>query len=169
MNMTYLFSQIIGFISFILSLIAYHRNKKEKILKTMLLANVVDILQYFLLGAYTGCASKLITLVRNEILILKEKNKKFNKKTILIAFLIIYLISGIITYENIYSLFPISASMIYLYFIWNGNELQVKKVAFYCYFLWLIYNISVFSIAGITANCISIISTAIAIHNEKNR
>lgn len=59
--------------------------------------------------------------------------------------------------------------MIYLYFVWNGNELVVKKVAFYCYFLWLAYNIFVFSIAGIISNSVSIISTFIAMYNEKNK
>ena len=80
---------------------------------------------------------------------------------------IIYLVSGILTYKNIYSILPIIAAMIYLYFVWNGNELKVKRCAFYCYFLWLIYNICVFSIAGITSNIVSIISTFIAVYNEK--
>ena len=69
--------------------------------------------------------------------------------------------------KNIYSILPIIAAMIYLYFVWNGNELKVKKCAFYCYFLWLVYNICVFSIAGITSNIVSIISTFIAVYNEK--
>ena len=84
-----------------------------------------------------------------------------------ISIYVIYLISGIVTYQNIYSILPILAAMIYLHFVWNGNELKVKKVAFYCYFLWLIYNICVFSIAGIITNIVAIISTFIAIYNEK--
>lgn len=169
MNIVYLSSQIVGFIAFVISLVAYHRNKKEKIFKTMMLANLLDIAHYLLLGAYSGCITKVIALVRNEIIILKEKNKKFNNIIVLIILLAIYLISGILTYENIFSVLPILAAMIYLYFVWNGNELKVKKIAFYCYFLWLIYNICVFSIAGIISNCVSIISTFIAVYNEKNK
>lgn len=167
MNIMYIASQIAGFIAFILSLIAYHQKKKNKIFKTMMIANVLDIVHYVLLGAYSGCLTKVIALVRNELIIVKEKNKKFNNGIILILLFIIYLISGIVTYKNIYSMLPILAAMIYLYFIWNGNELKVKKVAFYCYFLWLIYNIFVFSIAGIISNCVSIISTFIAVYYEK--
>lgn len=167
MNTIYLTSQIVGFIAFIISLIAYHRNKKEKIFRTMLLANLLDIIHYLLLGAYSGCITKIIALVRNKIIIIKEKNKKFNSVIVLILLFVVYLLSGILTYENIFSILPILAAMIYLYFVWNGNELKVKKVAFYCYFLWLIYNICVFSIAGIISNCVSIISTFIAVHNER--
>lgn len=167
MDIVYIISQIAGFIAFILSLIAYHQKKKGKIFQTMMIANVLDILHYILLGAYSGCITKVIALIRNEIIIVKEKNKRFNKKIVLIMLFIIYLISGIITYKNIYSILPILAAVIYLYFVWNGNELKVKRVAFYCYFLWLIYNICVFSIAGITSNFVSIISTFIAVYNEK--
>ena len=169
MNIIYIVSQIAGFIAFILSLIAYHQKKKKKIFQTMTIANILDIIHYILLGAYSGCITKVIALIRNEIIIIKEKNKKFNSKIILIILFAIYLVSGILTYKNLYSILPILAAMIYLYFIWNGNELKVKKVAFYCYFLWLIYNICVFSIAGITSNVVSIISTFIAVYNEKNQ
>ena len=167
MNIVYLISQIFGFIAFVISLVAYHRKKKEKIFKTMMLANLLDITHYLLLGAYSGCITKVIALVRNEIIILKEKHKKFNNVIVLIILLAIYFISGILTYESIFSILPILSAMIYLYFVWNGNELVVKKVAFYCYFLWLTYNIFVFSIAGIISNIVSIISTFIAMYNEK--
>ncbi len=168
MTLSFLISQIIGTISFVISLIAYHRKKKQKIFQTMMIANVLDILHYFFLDAYSGCITKVIALVRNEIIIAKEKNKKIDNNIVLAILFIIYLLAGIITYKNIYSILPILAAMIYLYFVWNGDELKVKKVAFYCYFLWLAYNIFVFSIAGIVSNVVSIISTFIAMKNQKN-
>lgn len=134
MNVIYVASQIAGFIAFILSLIAYHQKKKKSIFQTMTIANILDIIHYILLGAYSGCITKVIALIRNEIIIVKEQKKKFNNKIILIALFVIYLVAGILTYKNIYSILPILAAMIYLYFVWNGNELKVKKVAFYCYF-----------------------------------
>lgn len=167
MNTIYIISQIIGILSFIISLVAYHRKKKKNIFQTMIIANVLDILHYLFLGAYSGCITKIMALIRNEIIIVKEKNQKLNNNIILIILFIAYLIAGIITYNNIYSILPILAATIYLYFVWNGNELKVKKVAFYCYFLWLLYNIFVFSIAGILSNVISIFSTFIAIKNYK--
>lgn len=167
MNVIYITSQIAGFIAFALSLIAYHQKEKKKIFQTMMVANILDIIHYILLDAYSGFITKIIALIRNEIIIVKEKNKKFNNLIVLIALFIIYLVSGIATYKNIYSILPIVSAMIYLYFVWNGNELKVKKIAFYCYFLWLMYNICVFSIAGITSNIVSIISTFIAVYNEK--
>ena len=167
MNIIYVASQIAGFIAFVLSLIAYHRKEKKQIFQTMMIANIMDIIHYILLGAYSGMVTKIIALIRNKIIIVKEKNKKINNKIVLFILLAIYVVSGVLTYKNIYSILPIIAAMIYLHFVWNGNELKVKKVAFYCYFLWLIYNICVFSIAGVTSNIVSIISTFIAVYRER--
>ena len=166
MNLLYIISQIFGTLSFIISLIAYHRSTKKKIFQTMMIANILDILHYLCLNAYSGCITKILALVRNEIIIAKDKNKKLNNSIILTIVMIAYIISGIITYENIYSILPISAAMIYLYFTWNGNELVVKKAAFWCYFLWLAYNICVLSVAGIVSNIVSILSTYIAVFIE---
>ena len=72
-----------------------------------------------------------------------------------------------VTFKNVFSLLPFMAAIIYMIVVWNGNELRIKLIAFLCYFLWLIYNISIFSIAGILANIVALISTYIAYINYK--
>lgn len=166
--MFYIYSQIIEIIALIITLVAYHRKLKNKIFKQMMVANVFDMIHYLLLGAYSGLITKIIAFVRNYVIIAKEKKKFFNSKLILYLFVLIYIISALFTYKNIFSILPIVAAIIYLVVVWNGNELKVKKIAFYCYFLWLIYNISIFSIFAIISNIISLISTGIAVLNEKN-
>lgn len=164
--MIYCIAQTIGISAFIISLIAYHRDKKEKILSSMIISNILNLLHYILLGAFSGCITKIISIFRDIIIINKRKNKILSSKIILLIFLIIYILAGILTYNDIWSIFPIIAAIIYLIPTWNGNKLTVKKAAFLCYFFWLIYNIFVFSIAGIISNIISIISTFIAIKNN---
>lgn len=165
--MIYIITQIIGLIAFIISLFAYHRKTKKSIFSTMIISNILNIIHYLLLGAYSGCITKVIAVLRDSFIILKGEKKSLDKRYFLILFIILYFISMYFTYNNILSVFPIVAAIIYLIFIWDGNEIKIKKVAFSCYFLWLIYNIYVFSIAGIIANVISIISTYIAIKNYK--
>jgi hypothetical protein len=161
----YIIAQVIGFVGFIITLIAYHRKTKEAIFKNMIVANTMDILHYLLLGAYTGCLTKVIALIRNIIIVFKEKKKFLQSYFVLVLFILIYVFAGIFTYTDIWSIFPIFAAVIYMIAVWNGDELTVKKTAFACYFLWLIYNIFVYSIAGIVSNIVSIISTFIAIRN----
>lgn len=163
----FIIAQIIGIIAFVLSLIAYHREKKEKILGNMILSNLLNLIHYLLLGAYSGCITKIIAICRDYFIILKSKNKLFSSNIFLIIFILIYIVTGILNYNSIWSVLPLLAAIIYIVPVWNGDELTIKKTAFVCYFLWLIYNIFVFSIAGIVSNVISIISTFVAIKNNK--
>lgn len=166
--MIYIIAQIIGFIAFVISLIAYHRNKKEKILGNMIISNVLNLIHYLLLGAYSGCATKVMAIARDSFIIIKKKNKRLSSNIFLVIFILLYIVVGIFTYNGILSIFPIIAATIYIIPVWNGNEKIIKKTAFFCYFLWLIYNVFVFSIAGIISNAISIISTFIPIKNTKS-
>ena len=166
--MIYTISQFIGFAAFFVSILAYHKNKKEKILKNMIMSNVLNLIHYLLLGAYSGCITKFLAVFRDSFIIMKEGNKKYNKSKYLYIFIMIYIITGIFTYKNIWSLFPLVAAIIYLISIWNGDQKAIKQIALLCYFLWLTYNIFVFSISGIVSNIISIISTGIAVYNQNN-
>ena len=163
--MIYIVAQIIGLIAFVVSLIAYHKKDKKTILNNMVTSNILNLIHYLLLGAFSGCITKLLAIFRDYFIILKEKNKKLSNSVYLIVFILLYIIATIFTYNGFLSILPLVAAIIYIIFIWNGNEVIIKKIAFFCYFLWLIYNIFVLSIAGIVSNIISIISTLIAIIN----
>ena len=165
--MIYLISQIIGMIAFFFSLLAYHRNKKKQILGTMLVSNILNIIHYLLLGAYSGCLTKILATMRDTFIITKESNNRLSKNIFLYIFILLYILVGIVTFDNILSIFPIIAALIYLIPTWNGNEITVKKAAFACYFFWLVYNISILSISGILSYIVSIISTFIAIKHFK--
>ena len=167
--MLYILAQIIGFIAFFVSLIAYHRKDKKTILINMIIANIINLVHYLLLGAYSGCITKLLAIFRDCFIIFKKNCNNFLNYFYLIFFIILYIIASIFTFNGILSILPLLAALIYTIFIWNGNELRLKKIAFICYFIWLIYNIFVMSISGIVSNVISIVSTLIAIKNEKKR
>ena len=135
----------------------------------MITANIINLFHYLLLGAYSGCITKLLAIFRDCFIILKKNCNNFLNYFYLIFFIILYIIASIFTFNSILSILPLLAALIYTIFIWNGNELRLKKIAFICYFIWLIYNIFVMSISGIVSNVISIVSTLIAIKNEKRR
>ena len=160
-------ANVIGFCAFIYSLLAYHKKTKNKIFQNMIISNFLNLVHYILLGAYSGGITKILAILRDTIIIKKEKYTKLLSNFVLGIFLIIYIISGIFTYTNIWSIFCILAAVIYIIKVWNGDEKTVKETAFFCYFLWLIYNVSVYSVAGIVSNVVSIISTFIAMKNTE--
>lgn len=155
---------IFGIIGLIYSAVAYHKKEKKDILKLLIISNSLSLIQYMFLQAYTGCITIIISIIRN-IIALKKKNK--NENIILAIFIILYIVMGIITYNSIFSILPIIASIIYVIGIWNGNENIIRKTGLINMYLWLIYSISTFAVAGAIQNIILIISTHIAIRNNR--
>ena len=165
--MNYILSQIIGLTAFIISLITYHQKEKDTILKTAILSNTLKLINYLLLTATSGCITKIIGILRDIIIIKKEKYKILSSNIILYLFIISYIFISILTYKNIISILPLIAALIYLISIWNGNTYTVKKLAFITSFLWLIYDISILSLAGIISNIFSITSIFLALNKHK--
>ena len=99
--MTYVIAQIIGFIAFFFSLIAFHKKKKNKILSNMIISNVLNLIHYLLLGAYSGCVTKVLAIIRDNFIILKDKNKKLSSNIYLLLFILFSINSSI----NIYYIY----------------------------------------------------------------
>lgn len=160
MTAYYIISQILALLSFLLSLLAYHREKKKDIMLTMVISNVLNLLHYVFLQATSWYITKILAILRDSVIIKKDWKKSY---ALLIIFIIAYVITWVLTYENIYSLLPLLAATIYIISIWNWDELLVKKSAFFCYFFWLVYNICIWSVVAVISTVISIISSYFAI------
>lgn len=167
LSIIYIVAQIIGIIAFIISLCAYHKKSRESILDFMILSNILNIIHYFMLGATSGFVTKALAITRDTFILKKSKHKRLSSIFYLYVFVFIYLILMYITYNGIISILPFAASIYYLIGIWEADRLHIKKVAMYSFIPWLIYNICVLSISGIISNVLSILSTFIAIKNEK--
>lgn len=163
----YITSQIFAFLAFIISLLAFHKKTKKKILLYMILSSIFNFFHYLFLLEYSACITKILAIIRDTYIVKKDKqNQKSN--IFLYIFIILYIVSAIITFKGIYSILPLLAALIYLIVIYNGDELQIKRISYITYFIWLSYNICVFSVVGIISNIVSIISSYIAYYNYKH-
>ncbi len=83
-----------------------------------------------------------------------EKNKKDEKLDYkeLIFFLILIIIAGIFTYQNIYSLIPIIIGILYTYSIWQKNLTVFRMIYVIAAVGWIIYNVIVGAYITIIGN-----------------
>ena len=80
----------IGFIAFLISLFAYHKNEKKNIFKNTLISNILNLIQYILLSAYGGIATKIIAIFRDFSIVKQEKYIFLKSKKVLVIFVIAY-------------------------------------------------------------------------------
>ena len=91
MALVYIISQILALISFILSLFAYYRKKKKDIMLTMIFSNFLNLIHYVILDATSGYLTKILAIIRDFFVVIKEKYK-WKSNFYLIFFVLVYII-----------------------------------------------------------------------------
>ena len=174
--------QVIGFIAISFSIIAVQFNTHGKIIAFKTLSSLLFAIQYLLLGAYTGMVMDVIGSARNIVFthtVKKGKSTKnqiifFSILTVLLGVTSIILtwdVSKIIWTENvkiatilmvIVSITSIIAKLLTTVAYGIKNPHLIRMVNLPSCSLWLIYNIVVFSLAGVLNEIMSIVSIILA-------
>lgn len=162
LTFTYVASQVLIVIYYLVYSFTFSMKNKSKILFTSIIATLISAISYFLLNAYTGIAMCFVAIIRN-IWFSKSKTK-FS----LMAILLIIVICSIFTYQNMFSPLNSLATMIYTYSLWQDSTKTYKLLGISVNFIIIIYDISIKSIMGVIFMVIAFISSIIGYYKEKN-
>lgn len=154
--------QGIGFIGMILAFIAFQQNGKKKILWIQASAAMIFAVHFMLLRAFTGVAMNLLTIPRN--LLFARKYKKQKQFLLTAAFIAAFIILGIVVWENALSLLPIVAMSISTVVFTMQNTRNIRLCSLPVSALWIIYNISALSVAGVLTESFCFISILISVY-----
>ena len=125
---TYIASQIVIIFVYLFLSLTYCVKSRKMILAFSFISNFLNIIAFFLLGAYTSSAMCAISILRDIIFIIDQKingkSDKISKKDIIIL-LFVYSICGtaiVCTYNGPLTLLYATASMLYTFSIWQKNN-----------------------------------------------
>lgn len=162
--MYFVLAQIFALLSSICLLLSFWQRKRKQILHFQVLDSLFDIIQYLLLGAYTGSLISLLGSLRAYAF------SKTNNTLWLILFLILYIIASIFTYNGLISLFPLMAALTYTLVVWNKKEKNIRLFSILVFLLWFIYDILVGAYVSSITDSILILSNIIAYYKlDKNK
>lgn len=163
LSITYVFSQILVIIYYLIYSVTFQLKEKNKILFLGIFATLLSGLSYFLLHAYTGLAMCFVAIIRN---IWFSKSK--SKKSLIIIYLITSLLS-IFSYQNIFSILNIFATIIYTYSLWQESTKKYKLLGIIVNGLMIVYDAYIKSIMGVVFMVVSFISSIIGYYKECNK
>ncbi|MBR3803671.1 MAG: YgjV family protein [Clostridia bacterium] len=141
--------QIVGFVAMAIIVFSYQQKSHKNILVFQMVSGLLFTLHFFLIGAYTGCVSNLIGAFRSMIYANRDKNKFTGFKLWPVIFSIIFTVSGIMTWDNVFSVFPIVAMVASSVVLWIDSPKINRAFSMPTSACWLIYNIPTRSFAGI--------------------
>ena len=162
-------AQILGGIVLILTVISVQQKTKEKILIFQIIANIVISIQYFLLDAVTGGVVSIINIIRCWIFYIYKKKNMKPSVAFLVIFILVAIASGIWTWQNIFSVIPIIAAIVFTYGLWQDNVKITKICTAITSGNWGIYNLIVKAYVGALQSLAEFTSSIIAIVREKSK
>ena len=129
-------AQIFGALAITCSLFIYSRNKKKKLLIFKCIQDICWFIHYLILSAFSAAATSMLSIARSAAFYVTPR-KKTKNQLILVIFLVLYVISAILTWKNIFSLFPTISSSVSTVAFW------MKMLAILASLCTLFYNITV--------------------------
>ncbi|MBE6755005.1 MAG: YgjV family protein [Ruminococcaceae bacterium] len=154
--------QIIGFVAMAIIVASYQQKSHKNILTFQMISGLMFTVHYLLLGAYTGAVMNLLGAFRS--LVYSNRDKKWSSSIAWpIVFSIAFLISGIMTWDNVFSVFPLIAMLMSSVVLWIEQPKINRMLSLPTSGCWLIYNIKTLSYPGIITEIFVLSSIVIGI------
>lgn len=159
----FILGQIFGILGALATIISSFQKTRKKMLIFLIFDPIFYTIQYILLNAYAGALSNIVGIIRTIMFSFKGKNKFFNSNYPLYIIIFLYLLINVFVYKSIYSLFPIIASIVYAFVLWQDKPKNIRIGSVFMFSMWLIYNLIVKAYVGVIVEFVLLISTIIAI------
>lgn len=155
-------AQAIGFIGLFLAILSFQQKQRKGILFFQILSSGVYFCHFLLLGALTGAVMNIFGAMRNWVFYHKEKTWA-NKVIWLYLFLALYTVSTVLTWKNIYSIFPLIGMYSGTVSFWLKTPKYIRLVVLFAPPCWFTYNLISGSIPGMLTEAFSFVSIIVAI------
>ena len=133
-------AQIVGAFGILFSLLSFQFVKRKYILLSQMTASLLFSLQLFMVGAITGGCLDMISFVRS-LIFLNNQKKWASSKLWLVGFIVVMISTGILTWENAWSILPIIGSVLSTVALWMKEGKHIRMISLLVGPCWLVYNI----------------------------
>lgn len=159
-------SQIIGVAAVALYLLSYQLKKRGHIIWVTCVSNGLYVLQYLLLGAFSGAALDFLSTVSSFFAGKKNEEhwRRYMKWVIPGSFLAILAVGLTLTFlrQNWLELFALAGALLQNGGLWFEDEQTIRKFGLACAPFWLVYNFLSQAYGASLGSCLAIVSTVTA-------
>lgn len=147
--MVYILSQVFVVIATFLIGLTFFKKDKTSIMLLCILYCVFYGTHYLMLGALTGALMTLISAIRNVWFYINAKRSRQNSEWVLMILFLITIISGMTSYQDIFSMVSISASLMSTYSVWQDDVKKYKIIALVVSVCFIVYAVHIGSVFAI--------------------
>ena len=167
--MKLLIASIIGYLGTACLVLSFQCRKESRLFLCMLLSGFFFVVHYGLKGDWSGMAMDAVCMVRAGMMYTGRKSLSGKPAKYVLLGMIVLL--TVLTWQDVFSLFPMIALLVSTWFIFAGKGDNIKKAQLFCTSpSWMVYNIYVRSWPGIICETLDMISVIVYfIRTRKDR
>ena len=163
-NISFIIAQIIGILAIVSYAFSLHQKTKSKVIIYRVISNVFYTFEYLFLGAFSGVGTNMVDVIQTFVFYQYAKNEKKIPLILVILYIIVNIIIGFFTYQNIFSLFPVILCIIGVYGIWQDNLKLNRILSIFLITMWMIYNFAVSAYINVCGNAFQLVLAIIAVY-----
>ncbi|MBQ0005726.1 MAG: YgjV family protein [Clostridiales bacterium] len=157
--------QTIGFIGVLWYVISYQAKSNKALFIWQMIGSATFILQMYLLGGISGCFGLVLIVVRNLLLSREEKWAWVRSWWLAAAIILASGVSTYLSWNGWISILPwlaVAASTV-CYWTFNARNIRLSNLLVASP-AWIIYDIKVWTIAGILSESFTMLSILVSIY-----
>jgi hypothetical protein len=153
-----------GLLAVALYLLCFQLKSAKRILACKFFSNILYVLQYLLLGAFVGAALDTAAVITTGLGCAKDKPLIVKYKTLVLILIHAgILATGILLYQNLFSLFAIAGALLESAANWMKKEKMIRIVSLLAVPCWFIYNTACGAWGSVLGNILAAISIITAL------
>ena len=159
-----IFIQGIGFLGVIAFIVSYQIKSNRALYIFQLLGSLLFCIQFFMLGAYSGCLSMLLNILRYALLTKYNEWKWVQRKELAWAVCAAFAVVLIFTWAGPVTILTFLASSVSTIFYWTNNAKMIRGANLFCASpCWLMYDIYAGSWGGVLNEAITLTSIIVSV------
>ena len=154
----------VGILATLLFLASYQQKKRKGIILFNTVSRILYILQYCMIGAFSGAALDVMGAL-SSVAAGKKESIPFAAKhrfAAMAAIDVAIVAVGLLLYENLFSLFPIVGVLLHTSAFWIEDERIIRRVSLLGSPFWLVYNLSCHAWGSAAGDVLTMLSILLA-------
>jgi len=153
-----LVAQGVGMFGLVFAIFSFQNNRRSLILLFLGMAQMFFIFHFALLGVWTAAAMNIVGSTRTFFFIFRGRKKWTDSNAIMFIFICLFLIAGVLSWQNWLSVLPIAAMIIETVGLWQKNTRRIRFIVFVPHPVWLVYNFIHGSYPGVLTEVFILVS-----------
>ena len=136
-NVCFIIAQVLGILTFVLNTIGHTKLTTKKVYAYNAICNGIGVLEYLLLGAFSGALCCFIACARNFVF------SRYKEKVPLYVLLIYIVLVIVLNYKlvnNVFDIIPIINIILYAVALWTKDIMKIKKTGLFTFITGVIYD-----------------------------